>query len=61
MVMMEYPANTTASAFGDFACTLGSTDANVLSGDGTALADIASGVERVKRDKVARTFPNALA
>ena len=61
MVMMEYLANTTAGAFGDFARALGRADANVLTGDAGAFADIASGVERVKRDKVARAFANTLA
>ncbi len=44
-----------------FACALGGADANVLAGDGSAFADIASGVERVKCDKVAGAFPNSLS
>jgi hypothetical protein len=60
MVMVEYSANSPTCALGDFACALGSADADVLAGDGAAFADIASGVERVKCDKVARTFPNPL-
>jgi hypothetical protein len=53
MMMVEYFANTPT-------CALGGADADVLAGDGCTLADIASGVERVKGDKVARTFPNTL-
>jgi hypothetical protein len=59
--MMEYLANTTACALGNFARALGHADADVLPGDGAAFGDIAGGIEWVKRDKVAHTFPNALA
>jgi hypothetical protein len=61
MVMVEYFANTPTSALGDFACSLGSANADVLAGDACTLADIASGIERVKGDKIARTFPNTLS
>ena len=60
MVMVEYFANSPTCALGDFACALGGADADVLAGNGSAFADIASGVEWVKCDKVARTFPNTL-
>jgi hypothetical protein len=60
MVMVEYFANTPTCALGDFACALGGTDADILAGDSCTLANIASGVERVKCDQVARTFPNTL-
>lgn len=60
MVMPEYFSNSPACALGDFACALGRTHADVLAGDSSAFADIASGVEWVKCDKVARTFPNTL-
>jgi hypothetical protein len=60
MVMVEYFANSPNCALGDFACALGSADADVLASHGSAFADIASGVEWVKCDKVTRTFPNAL-
>jgi hypothetical protein len=61
MVMVEYSANFPACALGYFACALGGADADVLAGDGSAFGDIASGVERVKCDKVARTFPTPVA
>jgi hypothetical protein len=60
MVMVEYFANTPACALGDFACALGGADANVLASGGAALADITSGVQGVKCDEVAGTFPNTL-
>jgi hypothetical protein len=60
MVMVEYSANTPARSLGDFACALGGANADVLTGNGCTLADIASGVEWVKGDKVARTFANPL-
>ena len=60
MVMVEYFANSPTCAFGDFACALGGANADVFAGNGSAFADIASGVEWVKCDKVARTFPNTL-
>jgi hypothetical protein len=60
MVMVEYFANSTTCAFGDFACALGSANADVFAGNGSAFGDIASGVEGVKCDKVACTFPDPL-
>jgi hypothetical protein len=60
MVMVEYFANSPTCALGDFACALGGSDADVFAGDGSAFGDIASGVDWVKCDKVARTFPNTL-
>jgi len=60
MVMVEYFANSPTCALGDFACTLGGANADVLAGDCSAFADIAGRVEWVKSDKVARTFPNSL-
>src|ERR1700733_10568512 len=60
MVMVEYFANSPTCAFGDFACALGGANADVFAGNGSAFADIASGVEWAKCDKVARTFPNTL-
>jgi len=58
--MVQYFANSPTCPLGDFACALGGADADVLAGDSSAFSDIASGVEWVKCDKVARTFPNAL-
>ena len=60
MVMMEDLANSPTCAFGDFACALCGADADVLAGNGSAFPDVASRVEWVKFDKVARTFPNTL-
>jgi hypothetical protein len=60
MVMVEYSANSPPCALGDFACALDGPDADVLAGDGSSFGDIASGVEWVKCDKVACTFPNTL-
>ena len=58
--MVEYLANSPPCALGDFARALHSADADVLAGHGCALADIARSIERVKRDKIARTLPNPL-
>ena len=60
MVMVEYLTNAAACPLGNFACALGGADADILAGDRCTLADIASSVEWVKCDKVARTFPNTL-
>jgi hypothetical protein len=60
MVMVEYFANSPTCALGDFACAFGGAHADVLARDSCTFADIASGVDRVKGDKVARTFSNAL-
>jgi hypothetical protein len=60
MVMVEYFANSPTCALGDFSCALGGADADVLPSGRSAFADIASGVEWVKSDKVARAFPYTL-
>jgi hypothetical protein len=60
MVMVKYPANPPAGALGDFACSLGGANADVLAGNGRALSDIACGVYGVKGDKLTRTLPDAL-
>jgi hypothetical protein len=60
MGMVEYFANSPTCALGDFACTFGGSNANVLAGDCSAFADIAGRVEWVKCDKVACTLPNTL-
>jgi hypothetical protein len=60
MMVVEYFADSPTCALGDFTGALGGADADVLTGDGCTLAHIACGVEWVKRDKVARTFPNTL-
>lgn len=58
--MVEYFANTSTCALGNFACALGRADADILARDGSAFADIAGCVEWVKCDKVARAFPDTL-
>ena len=58
MTMVEYPANTPTCAFGNFACSLGGTNADVLAGDGCTLSNIADGVDGVESNEIARTFPN---
>jgi hypothetical protein len=58
--MVEYFANSPTCALRDFACALGGANADVLGGNGSAFAYIASSVEWVKCHKVARTFSNTL-
>jgi hypothetical protein len=58
MVMVEYFANTPACSLGDFARALGRANADILASSHCSFAHIASGVEWVKGDQVARTFPN---
>jgi hypothetical protein len=60
MVMVKYLANPPACAFGDLACSLDGAHADVLAGNGRALSDIASGVDGVERDQIARAFPDSL-
>ena len=60
MMMVEYFANSSTCALGDFACALRGADANVLARDGSAFAHIAGGVEWVERHKVASAFPYTL-
>jgi hypothetical protein len=60
MVMVKYPTNPPAGSLGDFACSLGSANADVFAGNGRALSDIACGVYGVKGDKITRTFPDSL-
>jgi hypothetical protein len=61
MVMVEYFADSPARTLGNFACTLGRADTNVLAGDDCAFPNIGSGADRVKRGKVDRTFPYAFS
>jgi hypothetical protein len=60
MAMVEYLANPPACSLGDFACSLGCADTDVLAGDDRTLSYIAGGVDRVKGDEIARTFPDTL-
>jgi len=47
VVMVKYFANTSTCTLGDFTCAFDGSDADVLAGDGRALAHIAGGVNRV--------------
>lgn len=58
--MVEYFANSPTCALGNFACALGGAYAYVLARHGSSFRDIASRLDWVKRNKVARTFSNAL-
>jgi hypothetical protein len=60
MVMVKYLANPPARAFGDLAGSLNGAHADVLTGNGRALPDIASGVDGVEGDQIARAFPDSL-
>jgi hypothetical protein len=60
MAMVEDFADAAACALGDFACALGGTDTDVLSGDACALADVAGGVDGVEGDEIAGAFADAL-
>jgi hypothetical protein len=59
MVMVKYPANTPTGALGDFACSLGGANADVLAGNDRTLSNIACCVYGMKGDKITRTFPDA--
>jgi hypothetical protein len=59
MAMVKYLANTPTCTFGDFACSLGGANADVLASNGRTLSDIAGGVEGVEGDEIARTFPDS--
>ena len=60
MVMVKSPANPPACALGDFACSLGGANADVLAGNDRALSDIACCVYGVEGDEITRTFPDSL-
>jgi hypothetical protein len=60
MAMVEYLANTPACSLGNFACSLGGADTDVLAGDDCSFSDIAGGVNGVEGDEIARTFPDTL-
>jgi hypothetical protein len=60
MVVVEQFANSPTCTLGNFACAPGGADTDVLAGDGSAFADVASGVEWVKCDKIACTLSNTL-
>jgi hypothetical protein len=58
MVVVKDFADSAAGALGDFAGAFGRADADILSGNHRTLANIAGGVDRMKCDKVTRTFAN---
>ena len=60
MAMVKYLANTPTCTFGDFSCSLGGANADVLASNGRTLSDIAGGVDGVKGDEIARAFPDTL-
>jgi hypothetical protein len=60
MVMVKNPANSPACAFGDFACSLGSANADVLACNDRTFPYIASGIDGVKGNQIACTFPDSL-
>jgi hypothetical protein len=59
MAMVKYLANTPTCAFGDFACSLGGTNADILAGYGRTLSNIAGSGEGVEGDEIARAFPDS--
>lgn len=60
VMVMEYPANATACALGNFAGSLDGAHPDVLAGDGCTFSDIAGGVEGVERNQIACTFADTL-
>jgi hypothetical protein len=58
--MVKYFADAPACALGDLAGALGGADAYILAGFGSPLADVAGGVERMKRDQVTGALPDTL-
>jgi hypothetical protein len=60
MAMVNELANPPASAFDDLAGSLGDAHADVFTGNGRALSDIASGDDGVECDQIARAFPDSL-
>jgi hypothetical protein len=60
MAVVEDFADAAACTLGDFACALSGTDADILTGDGRAFADIAGGFAGVEGDEIAGTFADAL-
>jgi hypothetical protein len=60
MAVVEDFADAATCALGDFACALRGTDADVLTGDACAFANIFRGSGRVKGDKIACAFTDTL-
>jgi hypothetical protein len=59
MAMVKYLANTPACALGNFACSLGGANADVLAGNSRTLSDIACGVYEMEGDQIARAFSDS--
>ena len=60
MAVVEDLADAATCAFGDLACTLGRTDADVLTGDACAFADVLRGPNGVESDEISGAFADAL-
>jgi hypothetical protein len=60
MAMVEDFADPATCSLGDFACALRGTNADVLSGDACAFADVAGGVDGVEGDEIAGAFADPL-
>jgi hypothetical protein len=60
MPVVEYLAKPPTCSLGNFTCTLGGSDANILATDDCSLANISGSVDGVERDEIARTLPDAL-
>ena len=61
VAVVEYLADAAACAFGDLACALRRSDADVLASDSRTFADVFRGPDGVKRDEIARAFADTLA
>ena len=60
MAVVEDFADAATRTLGDLACALCGTDADVLTGDACAFANVACGLHRVESDEIAGAFANAL-
>jgi hypothetical protein len=49
-MVVENFANAAACAFGNFACSLGGTDADVFAGNRCTLSNVAGGVQGMQGD-----------
>jgi hypothetical protein len=61
MAMVEDFADAATCAFGDLACALGGSDADVFASDACTFAYVSGGVEGVEGDEIASAFADALA
>ena len=60
MGMVKDLANSPTCAFGNFPRSLGRANADILAGNDCTLSYIASGINRVKGNKISRAFPDSL-